>query len=253
MSKGQYAQIETAFILNDQRLDDMSGNTFRLYITLWSYAVNQRTDTFRFDNVGRSLARLSRNDSRTIHFSLTTLQQLCLIEQLDKNTIRVCGVKNKHPKLKWKNVTQTKVTGTVREPNRIEKNRIEKKSKEKNLGELEFPEKKPKKQKIPYREIIEYLNQKTGRNFNHTTKSFQNSIRARWVEHPNIEDFKKVVDNKCADPYFRERSNLLNPLTLFSRKFDKYLYEEPEGNELSKTLISTGEKDYGPTGITKLS
>lgn len=126
MSKGQYAQIETAFILNDQRLDDLSGNTFRLYITLWAYAVNQRTDTFRLANVGRTLGRLSRNDSRTIHFSLTHLQRLCLIERPDKNTIKVCGVKNKHPKLKWKDITQTEVRETVQKPNRIEKNRIEK-------------------------------------------------------------------------------------------------------------------------------
>ena len=88
--------------------------------------------------------------------------------------------------------------------------------------------KNEKNERIPYRAIIEYLNEKSGRTFAHTTQSFRQKIKTRWREHPSIEDFKKVIDNKCADPFFTENPKYLNPDTLFSTKFDKYLADTPE-------------------------
>lgn len=55
-----------------------------------------------------------------------------------------------------------------------------------------------KKDNIPFAEIIDYLNSKTGKNFKYTTKKTQSLIRARLNEGFTIENFRKVIDTKVA-------------------------------------------------------
>lgn len=77
---------------------------------------------------------------------------------------------------------------------------------------------------VPYKEIIEYLNERTGKNYRHTTKSHQRHIRARINEGFTLDDFKTVIDNKVNDNkkgVFDEM--YLRPETLFGNKFDGYL------------------------------
>jgi len=102
MSEGYFAQIETSFFLTDARLDEMTNTEKVIYITLWCLAVDTRKSTLTFPNLPRTLGRLSRNDARTIRPALAKLRELCLIEMVNENTITVCGVREKHPKLKWK-------------------------------------------------------------------------------------------------------------------------------------------------------
>lgn len=78
---------------------------------------------------------------------------------------------------------------------------------------------------IPYKKIIDYLNEKTGRTFRNV-ESNKKLIRARWHEGYQLDDFKKVIDNKVIDAndsksYFDEK--FLQPSTLFGNKFDQYL------------------------------
>ena len=79
---------------------------------------------------------------------------------------------------------------------------------------------------IPYKEIIDRLNKKTGRRFPATAKRNREPIHARWREGYRLEDFKRVIDNKCFswanDP---KMSAYLRPTTLFSPKFSDYLNE----------------------------
>lgn len=77
---------------------------------------------------------------------------------------------------------------------------------------------------IPYKEIIEYLNQKTGKNYRYQTKGHQRHIKARFGEGFVLDDFKTVIDNKVHDNKrgtFKEI--YLRPETLFGNKFDGYL------------------------------
>src|SRR5690606_7858976 len=48
----------------------------------------------------------------------------------------------------------------------------------------------------PYVEIVQYLNQKAGKNFKHTTRKTQSLIKARLREGFTVDDFKRVIDNK---------------------------------------------------------
>lgn len=81
-----------------------------------------------------------------------------------------------------------------------------------------------------YSPVIDYLNEKCGTSYKSTTKKTQTLIRARQVEGFELEDFKKVIDNKAAswldDP---KMCKFLRPETLFGNKFEGYLNEKPKG------------------------
>ncbi|MGI6095025.1 MAG: conserved phage C-terminal domain-containing protein [Lachnospiraceae bacterium] len=79
----------------------------------------------------------------------------------------------------------------------------------------------------PYEEIINYLNQKTGKNFKANGKETQKHINARFKEGFTLEDFKKVIDRKSAAWKGTEWERYLRPATLFGTKFDSYLNECP--------------------------
>lgn len=85
-------------------------------------------------------------------------------------------------------------------------------------------EKEHKKEK----EIVDYLNQKTGKAFRASSEKTRTLIRARIREGYSEADFKKVIDNKCndwlSDP---ERAQYLRPETLFGTKFESYLNQKP--------------------------
>ncbi|AAL77546.1 putative dnaA analog [Lactobacillus phage LL-H] len=88
-------------------------------------------------------------------------------------------------------------------------------------------------EKIPYKEIIDYLNQKAGKSFKYTGEEHREYIRARWQKGYRLEDFQKVIDNKCADWLGvtsrdgQDMTKYLRPKTLFAKKhFDDYLNEQ---------------------------
>ena len=88
---------------------------------------------------------------------------------------------------------------------------------------------------LPYEEIVQYLNQKTNKNFKHTSKVTQRHIRARLAEGFTVSDFKQVIDNKCND-WLRDQKmkEYLRPETLFGTKFESYL------NSKTTTTKQTG-------------
>jgi len=84
-------------------------------------------------------------------------------------------------------------------------------------------------EKIPFSEIIDYLNLKAGKKFK-TTDKHKTLIRARWKEGQKLEDFKQVIDNKVHDaenPRDLFSAKYLQPSTLFGTKFDQYLNQVP--------------------------
>jgi uncharacterized phage protein (TIGR02220 family) len=101
------------------------------------------------------------------------------------------------------------------------------------------------KAEIPYQEIIEYLNLKTGKNFDHQSKETRAKIKARWGingKQRTLQDFKTVIDNKITqwgnDP---KMLPYLRPETLFGTKFESYLNEiiHPLSGIVSDKTIST--------------
>lgn len=94
---------------------------------------------------------------------------------------------------------------------------------------------------IPYSEIIEYLNEKTGRSFRNVDAN-KKLIKARWNDGYKLDDFKTVIDNMVANWSGKEfngtpAENYLQPKTLFSNKFDSYL------NQIPKTYVNNDYQD----------
>ena len=52
------------------------------------------------------------------------------------------------------------------------------------------------RERTPYKEIVDYMNQVCGTHYKHTTKATQRLIKARWKEGFTLEDFKKVINLK---------------------------------------------------------
>lgn len=85
---------------------------------------------------------------------------------------------------------------------------------------------------IPYKEIVDRLNEKADRNYKHTTNKTKQLIKARFKEGFTEDDFKAVIDKKTADWLRNENmSKYLRPETLFGPKFEGYLNEKGGGND----------------------
>lgn len=89
---------------------------------------------------------------------------------------------------------------------------------------------------IPYQQIIDYLNEKTSKQFKNS-KSNQKYIKLRIDDGFDLDDFKSVIDNMIVvwlnDP---KMNKYLRPRTLFADKFEDYLNSKPvskssRGNE----------------------
>lgn len=72
-------------------------------------------------------------------------------------------------------------------------------------------------------EVIEYLNLKAQTRYRASTPKTKQLIRARLSEGFILDDFKIVIDNKCADWKGTEWEKFLRPETLFGTKFEGYL------------------------------
>lgn len=101
-----------------------------------------------------------------------------------------------------------------------------------------------KAEQIPYKEIIDYLNEKANKSFKHTAVANKKVIKARWNESYRLDDFKHVIDTKTQQWLTNdEMSQYLRPATLFSNKFDSYLNEQPKRPAAYKAHAAT-ENDF---------
>jgi len=71
-------------------------------------------------------------------------------------------------------------------------------------------------------EIFAYLNMRTGRSYRSDTTVNVKLVKRWFKEGYGVEDFKRVIDNKILDPWFRENPKYLRPTTLFGNKFADY-------------------------------
>lgn len=113
---------------------------------------------------------------------------------------------------------------------------------------------------VPYKEIITYLNEKTGKKLRWDVKSNQKEIKARFNEGYTLDDFKTVIDKKYHEwgrkPTKEELQRgikdmriYLRPKTLFGSNFDVYLNQEqtekmPAKPPVSRNLNNFERREY---------
>lgn len=115
--------------------------------------------------------------------------------------------------------------------NAIDKKRKEENRKEKKRKDInDIVEEKDisMEEKIPYKEIVDYLNLKADKHYQYKTNKTLACIKARYNEGFNKDDFFYVIDVKVAewlnDP---KMDKFLRPETLFGNKFEGYLNSKP--------------------------
>lgn len=121
---------------------------------------------------------------------------------------------------------------------------------EQNENNKKKDNKDKKDNKELYKDIVEYLNSKTNKNFKSTSKATQTIINARINEGFTLDDFKKVIDNKTLS-WINDikMSEYLRPQTLFGTKFESYLNEggkkggEFKGNNGTSTNGRTASEE----------
>lgn len=76
-------------------------------------------------------------------------------------------------------------------------------------------------------EIVDYLNQKTGKHFRKSIANTTRAINARIKEGFTVDDFKAVIDKKVIEWGKDDRmKQYLRPQTLFGTKFESYLNQD---------------------------
>lgn len=103
------------------------------------------------------------------------------------------------------------------------------------VGYIDFPEEETKDfPGKPVGEVIDHLNQMTGKKFRKNSKEIRKHILRKMDEGYTLDDFKNVINKKTAAWKGTKMEQFLRPSTLFGDHFEEYLNEREVGvvNEL---------------------
>lgn len=92
-----------------------------------------------------------------------------------------------------------------------------------NYELCEDKEKDKEKDKEIYKQVVSYLNEKAGTAYRASSSKTQTYIHARIADGFALDDFKTVIDKKCAEWLGTDMEQYLRPETLFGTKFESYL------------------------------
>ena len=83
---------------------------------------------------------------------------------------------------------------------------------------------KDNKDNMPYKEIVDYLNEKAHTKYRPDSKVTRKLIDARWEERWRLEDFKLAISN-CYNNWIDDPVlfNFIRPQTIFNNKFENYV------------------------------
>lgn len=85
-----------------------------------------------------------------------------------------------------------------------------------------------------YADTVDYLNDKAGTHYKHTSAKTRRLIDARISDGFKFKDFQTVIDNKTQEWLSTDMEKYLRPETLFGTKFESYLNQK---NSKSKPTI----------------
>jgi len=188
------------------------------------------------------LARVTRHSIGDIEKAVDIFKQLGLIEVLDNGAIYISDIQNyigttstEADRIREyrQRIAKDKKLGTDNSVQMYDKStpeiEIEKEIELERDIEKEIKPVKPssgKPDSIPYSKVIDYLNDKAGKNFKNV-ESNRKLIRARFHDGFMLDDFKKVIDTKTAEWQGTDMEQYLRPITLFGTKFEGYLNQKP--------------------------
>ena len=131
---------------------------------------------------------------------------------------------------------------------RVRKHRESRKALQCNTGETkcntEIDKDKRERETAIYISIVDYLNERAGTKYRASTGKTKTLIHARLAEGFTLDDFKTVIDKKCAEWLGTEYEKYLRPETLFGTKFEGYLQAKATVSHKPQKAGSKPVSDY---------
>jgi len=205
------------------------------------------------------LASVTRHSVGDIEKAVKIFKQLGLIETFDNGTIFISDIQNFIGRSSTEAERKKAYRERIKQESLMINGQMSGQTSDISTPELELDLELEKELEIeleknivqqaeptPFKEVIEYLNEKTGKQYRSSTKSTQSIIKARFKEGFSLEDFKTVIDNKVAD-WLKDTkmSEYLRPKTLFGAdKFEGYL------NQASKAKKKPAKDRYDLKHLT---
>ena len=174
----------------------------------------------------KMLATIFRRKEATVQLALQTFEQFGMIEVIDGViTIPNWGKHQNLDQLETKKGYMRNYMKEYRERQKALACKTNSKTNSKtNVNQADKEEEREKEEeKEIYINIVDYLNQKAGTKYKASSKKTQTCIHARLAEGFTEDDFKVVIDKKCADWIGTDMEQYLRPETLFGTKFESYL------------------------------
>lgn len=223
------------------------------------------------------IATLTRHQVGTVEKALGIFSELGLIEILDSGAIYMLDIQNYIGKSSTEadrqrayqaKIASEKVSAlpdknsckkSNKETNKKSNLKIETEIKIESEQETETENKSvrhknAKQHSLFYEEIILYLNKKAGTSYKPNSKTTQQHINARLSEGFTVEDFKTVIDKKCAEWLGTEWEKYLRPTTLFGTKFENYLNQKTVNKQnVGVNGIAIQEKPNSEKSETELA
>lgn len=193
------------------------------------------------------IATVTRHQVGTVEKALSIFQELKLIEVLDNGAIYMSDIQNfigkssteADRKREYRSRIEAEKTALLGQMSEQETGQMSDQTSGQMTGQMSDnspPENRDKRlenrsnnivekesRQNTIKEIVEYLNLKTKKNFKAGTKATQRHISARLEEGYSLEDFKNVIDKKVREWQGTEMDQYLRPETLFGTKFEGYL------------------------------
>ncbi len=213
-----------------------------IWMKLLTFAGKQNNDGVfimndRIAYTDEMLASIFRRDVNTVKLALTTFERFGMIDIVD-DVITIPNW-NKHQSLDAYEKKKERDRMYKAQIRAKQKALIGKKSSDKSSDSLPTsrltvgdksssvaPLEEDKEKEIDidnYIYIVDYLNQKVGTKYKHTSKKTQTCIHARMAEGYSVDDFITVIDKKCLDWLNTDYEQYLRPETLFGTNFKSYL------------------------------
>ena len=213
----------------------------------------------------KSLARLTNTDPDTVRVAMELFKQVGLVELMDSGEIYMSQIDEmigsetqaakRMRKLRAKEALENQGLDDKKQLE-SKRNNVQKCYTEYRVRDKEIEIDKDSREKssraehdrvdIPYKDIVDYLNSKTNKNYRSTTAKTKDLIKARYNEGFRLDDFKRVIDNKIVGWLDDKRMNkYLRPETLFSNKFEGYLNEVSYNKPSKQTYTEDIDMDDG--------
>lgn len=181
----------------------------------------------KYDSLLEDVPIIGINNKRTIERRLLKMAESGVLTHItikEGGTFSFYGIGEKYGELPGGSTEKSVGVGLKSPTGRTQKS-------EQNINLL-----KDTSTKYNYKEILDFLNEKTGKTFK-AVETNNKLIRARYNEGYTLEDFKAVIDYKASKWKGTEWEKYLRPSTLFSAKnFENYVNEIPNRSiECTKT------------------